>query len=132
MEDAIGAFWAQPGMQDQVALFSDSDYGRTLNNNNRGSDHAWGSNHFVMGGSVVGNNIYSTYPSLAINPESAAELNPLDTGHDRHIPTTSCDAYFAELALWPGVPVSCLPLILPNIGNFYATGSSTPPLGFLG
>jgi hypothetical protein len=48
------------------------------------------------------------------------------------IPTTSCDQYFAELALWLGVPQSSLPLVLPNIGNFFASNSSTPPLGFLG
>jgi uncharacterized protein (DUF1501 family) len=135
VDDAIGAFWAQLvalGVQNQVTLFTGSDFGRTLTSNDRGSDHAWGGNHFVMGGSVVGKNIYGQYPSLALNPDTGAEINPLDTGRGRLIPTTSCDQYFAEMALWLGVPASSLPLILPNIGNFYASGSSTPPLGFLG
>jgi hypothetical protein len=35
------------------------------------------------------------------------------------------------MALWLGVPAGSLPLVLPNIGNFYA-GGGTPPLGFLG
>ena len=134
VDDAIGAFWAQLmalGVQNQVTLFSGSDFGRTLTSNDRGSDHAWGGNHFVMGGSVVGRKIYGQYPSLAINPDSGPEANPLDTGRGRLIPTTSCDQYFAELALWLGVPQSSLPLILPNIGNFHAANSSTPPLGFL-
>jgi uncharacterized protein (DUF1501 family) len=135
VDDAIGAFWAQLvalGIENQVTLFSGSDFGRTLTSNDRGSDHAWGGNHFVMGGSVVGKKIYGQYPSLAINPDNGAEINPLDTGRGRLIPTTSCDQYFAELALWLGVPQSSLPLILPNIGNFFAANSSSPPLGFLG
>ena len=55
----------------------------------------------------------------------------LDTGSGRLIPTTSCDSFFAELALWLGVPKSDLPLVLPNIGNFYSPSSSAPPLGFM-
>jgi len=135
VDGAIAAFWAQLvalGIENQVTLFSGSDFGRTLTSNDRGSDHAWGGNHFVMGGSVVGKKIYGEYPSLAVNPESGAEINPLDTGRGRLIPTTSCDQYFAEMALWLGVQPSSLPLILPNIGNFYSSGSGAPPLGFLG
>ena len=47
------------------------------------------------------------------------------------IPTTSVDQYFAELALWFGVPAADLELVLPNIGRFYSPGSSLPPVGFL-
>jgi uncharacterized protein (DUF1501 family) len=134
VDAALAAFWAQLvvlGVQNQVTVFSGSDFGRTLTSNDRGSDHAWGGNHFVMGGSVVGRRIYGEYPSLAVNPDNGPEVNPLDTGRGRLIPTTSCDQYFAEMALWLGVPASSLPLILPNIGNFYA-GGGAPPLGFLG
>jgi len=80
---------------------------------------------------VAGKKIYGAYPSLALNPESGPEANPLDTGRGRFIPTTSCDQFFAELALWLGVSKSNLPLIFPNIGNFYSTSSSAPPVGFL-
>ena len=134
IDAALGAFWAQLGalgVQPNVTIFSASDFGRTLTSNSQGSDHAWGGNAYVVGGSVVGRKIYGTYPSLAVNPDTGAEINPLDTGRGRLIPTTSCDQFFAEMALWLGVPASSLPLILPNIGNFYATGSGTPPLGFL-
>jgi hypothetical protein len=41
------------------------------------------------------------------------------------------DQYFAEMALWLGVPKSSLPMVLPNIGAFYDTSSANPPLGFL-
>ena len=131
---AIGAFqnaMAALGLDNQVTLFTASDFGRTLTSNGRGSDHAWGSHQLVVGGGVSGKKIYGQYPSLAINPDSGPEINPLDTGRGRFIPTTSCDQYFAELALWLGVSKSSLPLVLPNIGNFYSPNSSSPPLGFL-
>ena len=85
----------------------------------------------VVGGAVAGKRIFGSYPSLALNPDSGPEINPLDTGRGRFIPTTSCDQFFAELALWLGVSKANLPLIFPNIGNFYSTANSAPPIGFL-
>src|SRR5205085_3359278 len=88
---AIGAFYnalVALGVQDKVTLFTASDFGRTLTSNNRGSDHAWGSNQLVMGGAVNGRRIFGQYPSLALNPASGPEANPLDTGRGRFIPTT--------------------------------------------
>jgi uncharacterized protein (DUF1501 family) len=131
---AIGAFYSALvalGIANKVTLFTASDFGRTLTSNSRGSDHAWGSNQLVVGGAVNGRRIFGQYPSLAINPDVGTEVNPLDTGRGRFIPTTSCDQFFAELALWLGVSQSNLPLVLPNIGNFYSTASSTPPVGFM-
>ncbi|MBL9115187.1 MAG: DUF1501 domain-containing protein [Verrucomicrobiaceae bacterium] len=131
---AIGSFYQAlqaMGMENQVTLFTASDFGRTLTSNGQGSDHAWGGNQIVVGGSVQGKRIYGQYPSLALNPQSGAEVNPLDTGSGRLIPTTSCDSFFAELALWLGVPRSDLPLILPNIGNFISLSGTQAPLGFM-
>lgn len=131
---AIGAFYSAleaMGVQDQVTLFTASDFGRTLTSNGQGSDHAWGGNQLVVGGSVIGQRLYGSYPSLAVNPSSGPETNPLDTGQGRMIPTTSCDAFFAELALWLGVPAGDLPLILPNLGHFYSPGSGSAPVGFM-
>jgi uncharacterized protein (DUF1501 family) len=131
---AIGAFYdalVAMGLQNKVTLYTASDFGRTLTSNGQGSDHAWGGNQIVVGGSVIGKRIYGQYPDLAVNPDVGAEVNALDTGRGRFIPTTSCDQFFAELALWLGVSATDLPLVLPNIGNFYSTGSSSPPLGFL-
>jgi len=110
---------------DQVTTFTASDFGRTLSSNGRGSDHAWGGNHIVMGGAVAGGDIHGSFPDLYLG-------NSLDTGRGRLIPTTSVDAYFAELALWFGVPAADLPLVLPNISRFWTPGSATTPLGFLG
>jgi len=107
---------------DQVTTFTASDFGRTLSSNGRGSDHAWGGNHMVMGPAVPGGDIYGTFPDLYPG-------NSLDTGRGRLIPTTSVDQYFAQLALWFGVPSADLDLVLPNIGRFWTPGSATPPLG---
>lgn len=127
VSQAVGAFYNALellGVQNQVTLFSCSDFGRTLTSNGRGSDHAWGGNHFVVGGDVNGKQIYGQYPSLYDN-------NPLDVGRGRLIPTTSADEYFAELALWLGVSQSSLPLVLPNINRFYDTNNINWPIGVL-
>jgi uncharacterized protein (DUF1501 family) len=112
------------GVAQQVTTFTASDFARTLSSNGRGSDHAWGGNHLVLGGAVAGGEIYGTFPQLYAG-------NPLDTERGRLIPTTSVDQYFAELALWFGVPAPDLELVLPNISRFYVPGSATPPVGFL-
>jgi hypothetical protein len=79
---------------------------------------------FVVGGGVNGRRIFGQYPDMYA-------ANPLDLGRGRLIPTLSVDQYFGELALWLGVSKSNLNRVLPNIGNFYSTNSSAPPLGFL-
>lgn len=118
--DALGEI----NLQHAVTTFTASDFGRTLTSNGQGSDHAWGGNHMVMGAAVNGGNIYGEYPALY-------EDNPLDTGRGRLIPTTSCDEYFAELAMWLGVAPSDLPMVFPNIGRFYDVSTKQMPLGFL-
>jgi len=110
------------GVDDAVTTFTASDFGRTLSSNGRGSDHAWGGNHMVMGPAIAGGDLYGSFPNLYPG-------NPLDTGRGRLIPTTSVDQYFAQLALWFGVPVADLDIIIPNIRRFWVPGSSTPPLG---
>jgi uncharacterized protein (DUF1501 family) len=127
VSQAIGAFvnaLTLMGMQDQVTLFTASDFGRTLTSNGRGSDHAWGGNQLVVGGAVDGRKIFGQYPVLF-------EDNPLDVGRGRLIPTTSVDAFFAEMALWLGVSKASLPLVLPNISRFYNLASAVNPVGFL-
>jgi uncharacterized protein (DUF1501 family) len=111
------------GVQDCVTTFCLSEFSRTLTSNGDGSDHAWGGNVFMMGGAVNGRKIYGNYPSLVLD-------NPLEVGGGSLIPTTSCDEYFAELAMWFGVPNSDLTLLYPNLGNFYSVGSGNP-IGFM-
>ncbi len=112
------------GLEDNVITFSMSDFGRTLTSNGTGSDHAWSSNAFVMGGKVKGKNIFGTYPSLELG-------NNAEVGRGTIIPEIASDRYLSELALWFGVAKSDLPLIFPNIREFYDISSSEPPLGFI-
>jgi uncharacterized protein (DUF1501 family) len=120
------------GRWDDVVTFTVSDFGRTLRSNGTGTDHGWGGNHMIMGGSVKGGRVYGSYPT-------AQELTPggrLDTAKGSHaagrmIPTTSADEYIAELAQWFGVPTSRLTEVVPNLGRFYTPRADTTPLGFL-
>ncbi len=127
VDAAVKAFYdtlAALGLENNVTLFTASDFARTLKGNAGGSDHAWGGNHFVVGGAVKGQHIFGRYPQLYSDA-------PQDVGDGRLVPETSVDSYFAELALWFGVPASSLSTILPNIGNFYTPGGSDAPVGFM-
>jgi uncharacterized protein (DUF1501 family) len=119
---AIKSFYdatVELGVADQVTAFTASDFGRTLSSNGDGSDHGWGSHHFVTGGAVKGQRFYGTAPAVAVN-------GPDDVGQGRLLPSTSVDQFGATLASWFGVSDTDLPLVVPNIGNF-----STRKLGFL-
>ena len=111
------------GMSDNVTTFTVSDFARTLTSNGYGTDHAWGGNALVFGGSVNGGQIYGQYPSLALG-------NDLEIGNGVILPELCTDEYFAELALWLGVEPTYLEEIFPNIGNFYTPGTGNP-IGFL-
>jgi uncharacterized protein (DUF1501 family) len=120
--DALGEL----GVQEQVVTFTSSDFGRTLRSNGRGTDHAWGGNHLILGGPVLGQRIYGAYP------EDLRLGGGLDVGaNGRLAPTTAVDQYMAELALWFGVAKSDLSTVFPNITNFYDPTSPTLPIGFL-
>ncbi len=143
VSEAIAAFYNALellGVADRVTLFSASDFGRTLSSNGNGTDHAWAGNHFVVGGAVKGRRVFGRpapgadpaagfYPDLQLG--STLDTDPVNYSRGRLIPTLSVDEYFAELALWFGVSRANLPLVLPNIGNFLAAGSTAAPVGFL-
>ncbi len=109
---------------DDVTTFTMSEFGRSLESNGSGSDHGWGGHQILMGGAVRGEHVYGHYPNLANG-------SPLDIGRGVFAPTTSTDEYFAELALWLGIPESQLQYVLPNISAFYLPSNNVPPLGFL-
>ena len=129
---AMKAFWdtlGNMGMQDNVLTFTSSDFGRTLRTNGRGTDHAWGGNHMIMGGAPLnGQRVHGTYPE----PSDYALAQGLDVGSNgRMLPTTSVDQYVAEMALWLGVDYGNLEAVLPNITNFYTPGSTDLPIGYI-
>ncbi|MDC0314946.1 DUF1501 domain-containing protein [bacterium] len=127
LSSAIGEFQVamrELEVEDQVTLFTASDFGRTLSPNGGGTDHAWGGNQIVVGGAVDGGRVFGTYPELALS-------SSLDTGRGRLIPTTSVDEYFADLALWMGVSATDLPSVLPNLSRFHDVAIDGPPLGLM-
>jgi len=125
LSPAMSAFYSatvELGLAQQVTTFTMSDFSRTFQPaSGGGTDHAWGSVQMMMGGAVLGADIYGTLPTFALG-------GPDDSGgNGRWIPTTSIDQYGATLASWFGVQASDLPAIFPNLSNF-----TTTKLGFLG
>ena len=137
ISQGVGAFWSalgEIGMQDQVTLFSASDFARTLTSNGDGSDHAWGGNHFVLGGAVQGGQVFGDksagyYPDLQ-------KLSTMDTGSGRLIPGVAVDEYARDMLAWFGVSATDMDYVLPAyssrfagrnpLGIYAASASSTP------
>jgi uncharacterized protein (DUF1501 family) len=107
------------GQQNNVTLFTMSDFGRTLQANSDGADHGWGNHQMIVGGAVKGG-YYGQMPSWALGGAN-------DFGLGRMVPTTSCDQYAATMASWFGLSASDLASVFPNLSNF-----SSSNLGFLG
>ncbi len=121
VDDAMGTFYKaleELKIQDAVTAFTASDFGRTLASNGDGSDHGWGSHHFVMGGAVRGKKFYGKAPAIAVNGAD-------DVGQGRLLPTTSVDQFAGTLATWFGADAS---LVVPNILKWDAAERN---LGFL-
>jgi uncharacterized protein (DUF1501 family) len=125
LSPAMNAFYnatVELNLAQQVTTFTMSDFSRTYQPaSDGGSDHAWGSVQMIMGGAVVGGDIYGTLPVFAPG-------GPSDVGSNgRWIPTTPIDQYGATLAKWFGVPAGDFAAIFPNLANF-----PTQTLTFLG
>ncbi len=122
LDSALNSFYqatAELGVADKVTTFTASDFGRTLTSNGDGSDHGWGSHHFIIGGAVNGGRFYGTAPHVSVNSDDQVKQGRL-------LPSTSVDEYSATLAKWFGVTASEMPSVAPNIGRFAA-----PDLGFM-
>jgi uncharacterized protein (DUF1501 family) len=125
VSQALASFYAatqEMGVAQNVTTFTESDFSRTFQpTSGDGSDHAWGSHQMVMGGAVLGGQIFGAFPTFELG-------GPDDTDtRGRWIPTTAIDQYGATLASWFGVPDSALTTVFPNFANFGAK-----KLGFLG
>jgi uncharacterized protein (DUF1501 family) len=138
---AMRAFYDEmvaQGLSNNVTTFTLSDFGRTLQPSGSGAgsvgtDHAWGSHSFIMGGAVQGGRFYGSnrpdgtglpygYPALQLG-------GPDDTTSNRGqwIPTTAIDQYAATLAAWYGLAPADVPAVFPNLSKFASSN-----LGFLG
>jgi uncharacterized protein (DUF1501 family) len=108
----MGALGAM-GLQNNVTLFTASDFGRTLTSNGDGCDHGWGSHHFVAGGMVRGREIYGRMPITALGTAD-------DVGSGRLLPSTGVTQLAARLGGWMGLSAAEQAWVLPNLGAFPA------------
>ena len=99
------------GLLNSVTLFTASDFGRTLLSNGDGSDHGWGSHHFVTGGAVLGRNIHGRFPITTLGTAD-------DVGSGRLLPTCSVSQMAAQLGRWLGLSATEVATVLPGLGNF--------------
>jgi uncharacterized protein (DUF1501 family) len=116
------------GLRNSVTTFTASDFGRTFTSNGDGTDHGWGSHHFVMGGAVRGGDLYGTFPTLGLKNtnNNNFDSSPDQLGNGSLLPTTSVDQLGATLGRWMGVADSGLNDVFPNLLNF-----SRRDLGFM-
>jgi len=122
VDEAMSAFYqatVELGVSEKVTSFTASDFGRTLASNGDGSDHGWGSHHFVVGGAVNGGQFYGTAPHISLTSDD-------QVGQGRLLPSTSVDQLAATLASWFGVSSSEINSILPNVNRFASSN-----LGFM-
>ncbi|MBC7413988.1 MAG: DUF1501 domain-containing protein [Herminiimonas sp.] len=98
-------------LRNQVTLFTASDFGRTFTSNGDGTDHGWGSHHFVVGGAVRGGDIYGAFPVTSVGHSQ-------DVGSGRLLPQFSVDQYGATLARWFGLSAGQVSDIFPSLANF--------------
>ena len=120
---AMSAFYQATvdlGVANQVTTFTASDFGRTMTADD-GSDHGWGSMHFMLGGAVHGGRYFGVAPIVANN-------GPDDVGQGRMLPSTSVDQYAATLGKWFGISDTDLLTVLPNLVNYNASARN---LGFV-
>jgi uncharacterized protein (DUF1501 family) len=106
-------------VSNNVTTFTASEFGRTLSYNGKGTDHAWGNNHFIFGGAVKGAKLYGKYPDVTLG-------GPDDIGRGVFAPTVAVEEYGATLARWFGVSATDMPYVFPKLARF---GSGN--LGFL-
>jgi uncharacterized protein (DUF1501 family) len=121
VSQAIGSLYqatVELSLQNQVTIFTSSDFSRTFvpGGGQTGTDHAWGSHQFVVGGAVNGGNFYGQYPALVLG--DVLDIEAGSGARGRWIPTTSVDQYAATLANWYGLAASDRTLVFTNIGNF--------------
>jgi cullin-associated NEDD8-dissociated protein 1 len=110
------------GLWNDVTIISSSEFGRTLTSNGAGTDHAWGGNHFLMGGQVAGGKIHGAYP------DDLSDAGPLNIGRGRLIPTTPWEGVWKGVAEWFGVESQNMDEVLPNLAAFSDNIFGSPEL----
>jgi uncharacterized protein (DUF1501 family) len=107
--DAFSAAMTFLGLDQQVTLFTLSDFGRTLTPSGNGTDHGWGNHYLVLGGAVSGGKIYGRFPLMS----NHAALN--DTADDF---ADTRGVMLPSLARWFGAGESQIDGIFPELPVF--------------
>jgi uncharacterized protein (DUF1501 family) len=116
------------GADQNVTLFTASDFGRAFASNGTGSDHGWGGHHFVLGGGVVGGDIYGRFPTYGVTDGSGGFTSPDQLTDGQLLPSIGVDQYAATLGSWMGLSASDLASVLPNLSHFDVASRN---LGFM-
>ena len=98
-------------LRNNVTMFTASDFGRTITSNGDGTDHGWGSHHFVSGGAVKGGEIYGRFPTFGLNDNQ-------DSANNAYLPVNSVDTIGATIGKWFGASDTNLNTVFPNLKNF--------------
>ena len=149
LSQAMRAFYDEmsaQSIQNNVTVFTLSDFGRTLNpagtGSSVGTDHGWGNHMFVMGGAVNGGDFYGSlrpdgtgdyFPTLVMGPSGLDDTDNSASGRGRWIPTTSVEMYAVRLARWFGLAPGDEALVFPGLANPLITqhDAANSALGFL-
>jgi uncharacterized protein (DUF1501 family) len=126
LANALAAFYNAMkalGLQDNVTAFTMSDFGRVYKGNaSGGSDHAWGSNHLVLGGALANGKVHGRYPDTTFG-------GPEDSSNDgRWIPSIATEEYIGAIVQWYGVSAADLPYVFPNWSAWNGGGRGPVPL----
>lgn len=110
------------GMGENVTAFTMSDFGRTYRGNaQNGTDHAWGSNHLVVGGNVTPGGIFGAYPDPVLGGASDV------SNEGRFVPALAQEEYLGAIARWHGVAEADMPYVFPNWATW--SGGGRGPIG---
>jgi uncharacterized protein (DUF1501 family) len=111
------------GLQDNVTAFTMSDFGRVFKGNaSGGTDHAWGSNHLVLGGALANGKVHGRYPDMTFGGDEDA------SNDGRWIPSIATEEYIGAIARWYGVSATDLPYVFPNWSAWNGGGRGPVPL----
>eukprot|EP00040_Diaphanoeca_grandis_P028845 m.167802 g.167802 ORF g.167802 m.167802 type:complete len:2710 (-) comp31477_c0_seq1:197-8326(-) len=116
LDDALRAFEIELkalDLWDNVTIVIVSDFGRTLTSNSQGTDHGWGGNYMMLGGSVKGGQMLGKFPD-----HISEELSEVNIGRGRLVPTTPWESVWNGVAQWWDVEAQAMSTILPNMANW--------------
>jgi uncharacterized protein (DUF1501 family) len=99
------------GIENKVSVMVISEFGRSLGENGDGTDHAWGSSMFVLGGDIKGG-MYGDLIDLRLGGDDDI------SNKGRFIPKISFTQYYATVLRWFGLDENELDIIFPELKNF--------------